>query len=112
MARHRPQLGATIFLTAGERFSGVEEWLQYGRALSTERPGDLWLRVRSGSRECLVSEGRTATVDGWLVHVLRVYEPGIPGRLSQLGLVPADTGVTPAMLERSTVAVATELTLG
>ena len=46
--------------------------------------------------------GRTVTFDGWLVHVLRVYEPGIPGRLSQLGLVQADTGVTPAILERST----------
>jgi hypothetical protein len=112
MGRHRPGLGATIFVTAAERFSSVEEWLQYGRALSTERPRDLWLRVRSGSSDCLVPEGRTATVEGWLVHVLRVHEPGIPGRLSQLGLVPADTGVTPTMLECSTAAVATGLTLG
>jgi hypothetical protein len=112
MRRHRPGRGATIFLTAAERFSGVEEWLQYGRALSTERPRDLWLRVRSGSRDCLVPEGTTVTVDGWLVHVLRVHEPGIPGRLSQVGLVLADAPVTPAMLECSTAAVAAGLTLG
>jgi hypothetical protein len=112
MGRHRPGLGATVFLTAAERFSCVEEWLQYGRALSTERPHDLWLRVRTDSRDCLIPEGTTVTVDGWLVHVLRVYEPGTPGELSQLGLVAADTGVTPAMLECSTAAVATGLTLG
>jgi hypothetical protein len=112
MGRHRSGLGATVFLTAEERFSDVEEWLQYGRALSTERPRDVWLRVRIGKRECLVPEGTTATVDGWLVHVLRVYEPGMPGRLSQVGLVPADAGVTPAMLECSTAAVASGLTLG
>lgn len=112
MGRHRSGLGATMFLRAAERFSTLEEWLHYGRALSTERPRDLWLRIRSGSRDCLVPEGRTATFDGWLVHVLRVYEPGIPGRLSQLGLVQADTGVTQAILERSTSAVATGLTIG
>lgn len=110
MGRPRLGLGATVFLNASKRFSGVEEWLQYGRALSTERPRDLWLRVRSGESECLVPEGTTATVDGWLVHVLRVYEPGIPGRLSQLGLVGAAAGVTPAMLERSTAAIANGLT--
>jgi hypothetical protein len=110
MERHRSGLGATVFLTAAERFSSVDEWLRYCRALSPERPRDLWLRVRSGKRECLITEGTTATVDGWLVHVLRVYEPGIPGRWSQLGLVAADAGVTPAMLERSTEAIAKGLT--
>ena len=112
MGRHRPDLGATVFLTAAARFSSVEEWVQYARALSTERPRDLWLRVRSGKGERLVPEGTTASVDGWLVHVLRVYEPGMPGRLSQLGLVPADAGVPPAMLECSTAAIAKGLTLG
>ena len=112
MGRHRSGLGGTVFLTAAERFSDVEEWLQYGRGLSTERPRDLWLRVRVGKRECQIPEGTTATVDGWLVHVLRVYEPGLPGRLSQLGLVPADAGVTPAMLQGSTGAVANGLSLG
>ena len=34
----------------------------------------------------------------------------MPGRRSQLGLVRADTGVTPTMLECSTSAVATGLT--
>jgi len=111
MEAHRPSLGATVFLTASARFSSVEEWLQYGRALSTERPRDLWLRVRRGNREQLVAEGTTATVDGWLVHVLRVYQPGIPGRLSQLGLAPTDAGVTAAMLECSTAAIAKGLTV-
>jgi hypothetical protein len=106
MGRHRPGLGATVFLRAAKRFSGVEEWLQYGRALSTEPPRDLWLGIRSGKCECLVPEGTTATVDGWLLHVLRVCEPGLPGRLSQLGLVAASAGVTAAMLERSTEAIA------
>jgi hypothetical protein len=96
----------TVFLNASKRFSTLEEWLQYGRALSTERPRDLYLRVRRGKSECLVREGTTTTVDGWLVHVLRVYEPGVPGRLSQLGLVAADAGVTAAMLESSTAAIA------
>ncbi len=111
MGPHRRGLGATIFLTAAKRFSGLEEWLQYARALSTERPRDLWLRVRCGSRDCQVVEGKTAAIDDWLVHVLRVYEPGLPGSLSQLGLVRADAGVTPAMLERSTAAIANGLTL-
>lgn len=112
MRRPRRGLSSARFLTAAERFSTLEEWLHYGRALSTERPRDLWLRIRSGSRECLVPQGRTVTFDGWLVHVLRVYEPGIPGFLSQLGLVQTDTGVTEAILERSTSAVATGLTIG
>ena len=112
MGRHRPGLGATVFLTASKRFSGVDEWLQYGRALPTERPRDLWLRMRSGKSEYVVREGTTASVDGWLMHVLRVYEPGIPGRLSQVGLVAAEAGVTSAMLERSTAAVAEGLTFG
>lgn len=110
MGRRRRGLGATVFLRASTRFSGVEEWLQYGRALSTERPPDLWLRIQSGGRECLVPQGTTATVDGWLVHVLRVYEPGLPGRLSQLGLVAANAGVTAAMLERSTATISQGLT--
>jgi hypothetical protein len=109
MGRDIPGVGA-VFLNAAERFSGVEEWLQYGRALSTERPRDLWLRIRSGNCEGLVAEGTTATIDGWLVHVRRVYDRGIPGRPSQLGLVPLDAGVTPAMLERSTLAMARWLT--
>jgi hypothetical protein len=112
MGRPRPGLSSAMFLTAAERFSTLEEWLHYGRSLSTERPRDLWLRIRSGSRDCLVPEGRTVTCDGWLVHVLRVYEPGLPGRQSQLGLVQADAGVTQAILERSTSAVATGLTIG
>jgi hypothetical protein len=111
MGRHRPGVHSTIFVTASGRFSSVEEWLQYGRSLSTERPSDLWLRVRKGQDECLVPEGTTATIGGWLVHVLRVYEPGIPGRLSQLGLVAADADVTVAMLESSTVMIARGLYL-
>jgi hypothetical protein len=110
MGRRQPGLGATVFLTAAERFTSVEAWLQYSRGLSRERPRDLWLRVRSGSHDCLVPEGTTAAVDGWLVHVLRVYEPGLPGRLSQLGLVAADAGVTAATLECSTAAVDAGLT--
>ena len=79
VGRRRPGLGGTIFLTAAERFSGVDEWLQYGRALSTERPSDLWLRVRSGSHHCLVPEGKTATVNGWLVHVFVSTSRECPG---------------------------------
>lgn len=106
----RPRPGPSrMFLTVAERFSTLEEWLHYGRALSTELPHDLWLRIRSGSRECLVPEGRTATFDGWLVHVFRVCQPGIP---AQLGLIQTDTGVTQAILERSTSAVARGLTIG
>lgn len=112
MLRPRLGLSSAMFLRAAERFASLEEWLHYGRGLSTERPRDLWLRIRRGSRECLVPQGRTATFDGWLVHVLRVHEPGIPGFLSQLGLVQTDTGVTEAILERSTSAVATGLTIG
>jgi hypothetical protein len=100
----------TVFLTAAARFSSVDEWLQHGRALSAERPRDPWLRVRIGASECVVPEGTTATVDGWLVHVHRVWERGVPGRLSQLGVAHAEAGVTPAMLERSTAAVARGLT--
>jgi len=110
MGRPNPAVSGTVFLNASTRFSGVEEWLQYGRALSTRRPRDLWLRLRTSKSEGRVPEGTTATVDGWLVHVRRVYEPGLPGRLSQLGLVAADAGVTPAMLERSTAAMADGLT--
>jgi hypothetical protein len=105
MKHHRSGLGAAVFLTAAERFSTLDEWLQYGRSLSPERPRDLWLKVRRGDCECLVPEGTTATVDGWLVHVFRVYEPGIPGKWSQLGLVSADAGVTAAMLARSSALI-------
>lgn len=100
---------ATIFLSAPPRFPTAEEWLQYGRALPTERPADIWLRVRSGNGECCVPQGTTAGVDRWLVHVRRVYERGIPGYPSQLGMVVADAGVTPRMLEHSTAAVARPL---
>jgi len=106
MRRRRPHLGAITFRTASERFADLEEWLEYGRSLTRERPPDLWLRIRSGNEEARVPQGTTAAVDRWLVHVLRVYEPGIPGRLSQLGLVRADMGITPASLQRSTAAVA------
>jgi hypothetical protein len=112
MGRRRAGVGATVFLTVRKQFSGVEEWLRYGRALSTERPRDLWLRIRLGRSECLVPEGTTAAVDGWIVHVLRVYEPGLPGQFSNLGVVRADTGVTPAILECSTAAVDKGLTFG
>ena len=36
----------------------------------------------------------------------RIFERGLPGRLTQVGLVRADLGVTTASLERSTAAVA------
>ncbi len=94
------------FITAAERFSSLEEWLQHGRALPTKRPADLWLRVRSGGREWCVPQGTTAAVDRWLVHVRRVYEWGVPGYPSQLGMVATGTGVTAEMLEHSTAAVA------
>ena len=110
MGRNRPGLGAAVFLQASEQFASLDEWLHYGRALSTDRPRDLWMRVRIGASECLIPEGTTATVEDWLVHVHRVYEPGMPGRLSQLGLVRTDAGVTPAVLERSTAATAKGLT--
>jgi hypothetical protein len=109
---HRADIGSTIFLRASRRFSRLEEWLAYGRALSTERPSDLWLRIRCGKSECLVSEGTAATVGGWFAHVLRVYEPGIPGRLSQLGLVASNAGITLAMLARSTEVIANGLRFG
>ena len=54
-------------------------------------------------------EKTTAAVDGSLVHLLRVYEPGEPGQLSQLGMVRAELGVTAPMLERSTAAAASGL---
>jgi hypothetical protein len=56
------------------------------------------------------SGGADRDIHGWLVHVLRVREPGLFGRLSQLGLVQTDAGVTQSILERSTSAVATGLT--
>ena len=95
-----------VFLNASERFTRVEDWLEYARGLSRDRPGDLWLNFRSGNEERLVSQGTTATIDGWLVHVFRIFERGLPGRLTQVGLVRADLGVTTASLERSTAAVA------
>ena len=103
---------ATVYMGAPERFANVEEWLQYGRALPTERPRDVWLRIRIGSRDYQVVEGTSATLDGWLAHVLKVYEPGLPGEFTRLGLVRAATGVTAAMLERSTAAVAAGLMVG
>lgn len=112
MERLLPGVGAASGLRAAERFSNLEEWLQYSRALPTERPPDLWVRIRIGSREYQVVEGTSATLDDWLAHVLKVYEPGLPGQFTQLGLVRAATGVTAAMLERSTAAVARGLTIG
>jgi hypothetical protein len=109
MQRHRRR--SMIFLQASERFVRVEDWLEYVRTLPHERPADLWLRIRSGNDEKLVPQGTTATIDGWLVHVLRVFERGIPGRLSQVGLVRADLGIPIASIERSTSAVASGLNL-
>jgi hypothetical protein len=72
----------------------------------------VYLRIKIGSRDYQVFEGTSATLDGWLAHVLKVYEPGVPGEFTQLGLVRAATGVTAAMLERSTAAVARGLKIG
>ena len=110
--RPLPGVRAASFLRAAERFSNLEEWLQYSRALPTERPRDVYLRLTIGSRDYQVIEGTSATLDGWLTHVLKVYEPGLPGQFTQLGLVRAATGVTAAMLERSTAAVDRGLTIG
>lgn len=107
----RPGLAAMTFRTVSPRFSSAEEWLRYARALSPKRPSDLWLRIGLGGREYTVAEGTTAMADGWLVHVLRVHEPGEPGCLSQLGVAAADAGVTAAMLESSTAAIAAGVTL-
>jgi hypothetical protein len=111
MERDRPTLGAMVFYNAPKRFSSVEQWLQYGRTLSTQRPRDLWLRIRSGDEERCVSQETSAIVGSWLAYVLRVYEPGTPGQLSQLGLVRAESAVTPAMLASSTASVARGLRL-
>jgi len=54
MRRRRPHLGAMTFRTASERFADLEEWLEYGRSLTRERPPDLWLRIRSGNEEARV----------------------------------------------------------
>ena len=112
MKRPQTVTHAASFLTVPERFSNLEEWLQYTRALPTERPRDVWVRIQIGSREYQVVEGTSATLDGWLAHVLHVYEPGLPGQFTQLGLVRAAMGVTAAMLERSTAAVARGLKIG
>ena len=112
MDRPIARVRTSSFLTASERFSNLEEWLEYSRALPTERPRDVWLGIKIRSRDYQVVEGTSATLDGWLTHVLKVYEPGLPGQFTQLGLVPAATGVTAAMLERSTAAVARGLTIG
>jgi hypothetical protein len=97
---------STKYITAAQRFSSLEEWLQYGRSLQTGRPADLWLRVRSGDCESCVPQGTTGAVDRWLVHVRRVYEWGVPGYPSQLGIVATGAGVTAEMLEHSTAAIA------
>lgn len=109
MLRFRTGPSFALFRSVSTRFASLDEWLRYGRALSPVRPRDLWLRVRIGARECVVPEGTTTTVDGWIVHVLRVHQPGVPGRLSQLGLARVDSGITREMLERSTAAVANGL---
>jgi hypothetical protein len=106
MHRDHYQPGSRSFDTAPERFASLEAWLQYGRALPTERPSDLWLRVRIGQAEQRVPQGTTTTIDGWLVHAHCVNEPGIPGRWSELAVARADAGVDTAMLEQSAAAVA------
>jgi hypothetical protein len=106
MQTGRQRESAAIFLTALERFPTLDAWLAYGRSLPTERPADLWLRVRIDDAEARIPEGTTTTIGEWLVHVHRVYEPGLPGRASMVGIVHADAGVTSSMLEASAAAVA------
>jgi hypothetical protein len=103
--------GAAVFLTASERFATLDAWLEHGRSLPTERPADLWLRVSIDGVEQRIPQGRTTTIGDWLVHVHRVYEPGVPARASMVGVVHTDTGVSASVLEASTGDVARGATI-
>jgi hypothetical protein len=94
------------YVNVDARFKTPQEWVQYVHTRPRTRPDDLWLRVNIDGASTTVREGNYALVDPWHIFVQKVYEPGVPGELSQLGIARTSPAITEKALIESTQAVA------
>ncbi|HEY7475309.1 MAG TPA: hypothetical protein VH679_09890 [Vicinamibacterales bacterium] len=78
--------GSWWFEVAPERVRTESDLMAYLEQLPGTRPEDLWLRFTIDGRTHEVREGEYQQQDPWHLFVARVYTPGIPGELSQLGV--------------------------
>ncbi len=92
---------ARWYVDVDARFATREQWVEHLRGLPKTRPTDLWVRFAVEGVTALLHEGEYRFESPWHLVVEKVYRPGIPGELSQLGLVREHPAVTKQMVMKS-----------
>ena len=96
---------STSYVDVSERFTTLDEWLAYVRRLPNRRPSDPYVRFTFADGYVDVGEGHGAFARPWHLFVNRVYEPGIPGALSTVGVVREHPEVDSETVEDATIGV-------
>jgi hypothetical protein len=89
------------YVDVDARFRTRDEWLEYIRNLPKSRPDDLWLRITIGAVPTTLREGAYVFVEPWHLFVRNVYEPGLPGDLSNWAIGRSGPALTQATLIES-----------
>lgn len=94
------------YIHADDRFTTCEAWAEHVRQLPRTRPADLWIRFCIRDTDVTVREGQQVLSPPWHLVVEKVYTPGIPGALSQVGVVLDHPAITSNMVIESTQMIA------
>jgi hypothetical protein len=101
-------LGAVEGMLPGistDRVATLDERLAHVRTLPNPRLPDPYVRFTFDDGFVDVAEGEGAFAQPWHLFVSRVYDPGIPGALSMVGVVREHPEVDPEAVEDATVSV-------
>ncbi len=101
----RSGAASLIYQQVDVRFPNQEAWLAYLADLPKSRPTDLHVAVTIGHERSIVCEGQVISLNGFHVFVKGVFNPGIPGQFSQMGLAAHRDWLTPEMLLESTQSI-------
>ena len=82
------------YQVAPERIRSQDDLMTYLRHLPKTRPDDLCLRFTIDGRSSDVREGEYRSHDPWHLFVAKVFTPGMPGELSQLGVAHTDPNLS------------------
>jgi hypothetical protein len=101
----RRNQGFRFFVDVESRFTSREQWQNHLQELRKVRQ-DLYIRLVINGSHVEVREGQQAFKKPWHLFVEKLYRPGIPGELSQMGVACEHPAVTPTMVVDSTKQIA------
>jgi hypothetical protein len=97
---------ALWYQVAPDRVRSEADLMTYLDQLPKTRPDDLCLRFTIDGRSSDVREGEYRSHDPWHLFVAKVFTPGTPGELSQLGVAREDPALAVDTFTSSVRAIA------